>query len=347
MNASIATDVPIRDRSRSIDERDADERSRALRILFLVSAHNGLSQRAWISLTELGHQVNVAVVDSAAEMESAVAEHQPELIVCPLLKKLIPETIWRRCPCLVVHPGPPGDRGPSSLDWAIELGASEWGVTVLLANAEFDAGEALAWRSFRMREAGKASLYRNEVRHAAVEAVADAVTRILAPAAGGDGRARPTAIGRARPLMPQSVRAIDWDSDSTETVLRKIRGGEGQPGVRDVLGGCEFYIFGAHRERTLQGRPGELVAQRHGAVCRATVDGAVWITHLSGATLPPAGTSSCPRRAHSSSPASSRGRQRSMFRSTARWATITPTARSRMNSTRGSVTWRSSSTTGR
>ena len=34
------------------------------------------------------------------------------------------------------------------------------------------------------------------------------------------------------------------------------------------------------RERALRGRPGELIAQRHGAVCRATVDGAVWITHL-------------------------------------------------------------------
>ena len=43
-----------------------------LRILFLVSAHNGLSQRAWIALTELGHKVYVAVVDSAAAMEAAV-----------------------------------------------------------------------------------------------------------------------------------------------------------------------------------------------------------------------------------------------------------------------------------
>ena len=43
-------------------------------ILFLVSAHNGLSQRAWIALTELGHDVAVAVVDSAAAMEAAVAD---------------------------------------------------------------------------------------------------------------------------------------------------------------------------------------------------------------------------------------------------------------------------------
>ena len=53
-----------------------------LKVLFLVSAHNSLSQRAWIALTELGHEVTVAVVDSAAAMEAAVSEHRPEQIVC-------------------------------------------------------------------------------------------------------------------------------------------------------------------------------------------------------------------------------------------------------------------------
>ena len=117
---------------------------RALNVLLLVSAHNSLSQRSWIALTELGHHVEVAVVDSGAEMEAAVAAHRPDLIVCPMLKKLIPESIWSTHRCLVVHPGPRGDRGPSSLDWAIELGAEEWGVTVLEADGEFDAGEVWA-----------------------------------------------------------------------------------------------------------------------------------------------------------------------------------------------------------
>jgi putative two-component system protein, hydrogenase maturation factor HypX/HoxX len=75
------------------------------RILFLVSAHNGLSQRAWVALTELGYEVEVAVVDCDAEMEAAVAQHRPELIVCPFLKRMIPESIWSRHRCLVVAPG--------------------------------------------------------------------------------------------------------------------------------------------------------------------------------------------------------------------------------------------------
>jgi putative two-component system protein, hydrogenase maturation factor HypX/HoxX len=253
----------------------------SLRILFLVSAHNGLSQRALVALTELGHDVTVAVVDSAAEMEAAAGEHRPELIVCPFLKKLIPASVWSEHRCLIVHPGPVGDRGPSSLDWAIELGATEWGVTVLQANGVLDGGDAWATRSFPIRNVPKSSLYRHEVRHAAIEALVEAVAKIT----HGAQRPQPVdpgriAIGEPRPLMGQDVRAIDWECDDTDTLVRKIQAGEGHPGVFDTIEGTGFFLFGVHRERALRGLPGEIVAQRTGAICRATVDGAVWITHL-------------------------------------------------------------------
>jgi putative two-component system protein, hydrogenase maturation factor HypX/HoxX len=262
----------------------------SLRILFLVSAHNGLSQRAWIELSELGHEVTVAVVDSAAAMETAVVEHDPELIVCPMLKRMIPESIWSEHRCLIVHPGPLGDRGPSSLDWAIELGASEWGVTVLQATGDVDAGDVWATRTFPIRGASKSGLYRHQVRRAAIEAIVEAVGKVA------EGRERPQSVdpadprtvGRARPLMTQDVRAIDWRSDRTDTIMRKIRAAEGHPGVLDEVAGTPFHLFGAHTERALRGRAGEIIAQRNGAICRATVDGAVWITELKRAATPDA-----------------------------------------------------------
>ena len=155
MSTSIVTDAPIRELPPSIPPRAVGESNRSLRILFLVSAHNGLSQRAAIALRELGHEVAVAVVDSAATMDAAVTEHDPELIVCPFLKTLIPKTIWRTTPVPSGTPGTAGDRGPSSLDWAIELGMREWGVTVLVANGEFDAGDALATRELPDARGGK------------------------------------------------------------------------------------------------------------------------------------------------------------------------------------------------
>jgi putative two-component system protein, hydrogenase maturation factor HypX/HoxX len=253
-----------------------------LRILFLVSAHNSLSQRTLVALSELGHRVAVEIVGDGAAMEAAVARHRPELIVCPMLKAFIPESIWRSHRCLVVHPGPRGDRGPSSLDWAIELGMAEWGVTVLEASGEMDGGDVWATRTFATRDAGKSSLYRHEVRGAAISAVVEAVTAIATGRRSGEplDYGDPRVTGRLRPLMRQHDRAIDWSADSTATVIRRIRAAEGHPGVLDTVAGAEFHVFGAHREAALRGVPGEIIARRHGAICRATVDGAVWISHL-------------------------------------------------------------------
>jgi putative two-component system hydrogenase maturation factor HypX/HoxX len=255
---------------------------RRLRILFLVSAHNSLSQRAYVAVSEMGHEVYVAVVDSPVAIEAAAARHEPDLIICPFLTKIIPESVWAKHRCLVVHPGPKGDRGPSSLDWAIELGMNEWGVTLLEATGDVDGGDIWATRTFRTRPVGKSSLYRHEVRRAAVDAIVEALGNV------GDDRYSPTPLdprdptvtGRALPAMRQEERAIDWSSDSTATVMRRIRAAEGSPGVLDTVQGAEFHLFGVHREGSLRGAPGEIIAQRNGAICRATVDGAVWITHL-------------------------------------------------------------------
>ena len=253
-----------------------------LRILFVTSAHNSLSQRCYIALTEMGHEVTVQVVDSSDLIESAVEVHKPDLVVCPMLKRFIPESVWSKYTCLVVHPGPHGDRGPSSLDWAIELGMDEWGVTVLEAVEEADAGDIWETRKFRMRPVGKSSIYRHEVRRAAVEMLVFAVHNF----ARGDFKPTslnyddPHVTGRLRPLIKQADRAIDWRCESAAGVVRKIRAAEGHPGVLDTIAGTEFHMFNVYPERGLRGRPGDIIATRNGAICRATVDGAVWITHL-------------------------------------------------------------------
>ncbi|MGA8333596.1 MAG: hydrogenase maturation protein [Solirubrobacteraceae bacterium] len=259
-----------------------------LRILFVTSAHNSLSQRAYIALTEMGHDVTVQVVDSPEIIEASVEAHKPDLVVCPMLKQLIPESVWSNYTCLVVHPGPHGDRGPSSLDWAIELGMDEWGVTVIEAVEEADAGDIWETRKFRMRPVGKSSIYRHEVRRAAVEMLVFAVHNF----ARGDFEPLslnyddPSVTGRLRPLIKQADRAIDWRCDSTAAVVRKIRAAEGHPGVLDTIAGAEYFLFNVHPERGLRGRPGDIIATRNGAICRATVDGAVWVTHLKAKDRP-------------------------------------------------------------
>jgi putative two-component system hydrogenase maturation factor HypX/HoxX len=254
-----------------------------MRILLLTHAFNSLTQRLGAELQRRGHEISIEfdIADSVAE--EAVALFRPDLILAPYLRRAIPESIWKRHVCLIVHPGIVGDRGPSALDWAIQAGTAEWGVTVLQAEAEMDAGPVWASAVFPLRAAKKSSIYRNEVTRAATQAVLQAVERF------GSGYA-PTLLaeckearGCLRPLMRQAERTIDWQCDDTATVLRKINAADGFPGVSDSLFGVPCHIFDAWPEATLRGAPearyGELLARRETAVLRKTIDGAIWIGH--------------------------------------------------------------------
>ena len=259
-----------------------DRRRTGLRVLFLTSAHNSMSQRAYVELTRLGHEVSVGLATSERAMFEAVERHSPELIVAPMLKRAIPEGIWREHVCIIVHPGPKGDRGPSSLDWAILEGHERWGVTLLQANAEMDAGDIWASHTFPMRTgASKSSIYREEVIDAALRGLREVVERFegggFTPEPLDYGR--PDVVGRLRPLMVQEDRRIDW-SGPTESALRRLRSADGNPGVLDEIGGLGVVLYGGHEEDLLRGKPGALLATRDGAVCRATGDGAVWIPSL-------------------------------------------------------------------
>src|SRR5215469_2454290 len=253
-----------------------------MRILLIASAYNSMTQRVHAELADRGHEVSVELALGDEVMRDGVRRYDPELIIAPMLTTAIPADIWSARPCFIIHPGPRGDRGPSSLDWAIMGGARRWGVTVLQANAEMDAGDIWASVEFPLPRCSKSSLYRNEVADAALEALLLAVARFE------DGRYRPEPLdysrpgvsGRLRPRCRQEHRRIDWQADPTSVILAKLRAADSSPGILDVIGGDEYFLFGGHEEDQLRGRPGALVARRGGAVCRATVDGAVWIPQL-------------------------------------------------------------------
>ncbi|MEU4303005.1 hydrogenase maturation protein [Kitasatospora aureofaciens] len=254
-----------------------------MRILLIATAFNSLTQRVHTELRERGHQVAVQLALGDDQMRDAVARVDPELIICPMLTRAVPADIWSTRTVLIVHPGPKGDRGPSSLDWAITEDARRWGVTVLQAVEEMDAGDIWASVEFAVPDCGKSELYRGEVADAAVEAVLLAVQRYEGGLFTPEplDYSRPDVRGELRPFLKQEVRRIDWQRDDTATVLRKLRAADSQPGVLDELYGREFFLHGGHPEDELRGPvPGAVLATRDGAICRATVDGAVWIPQL-------------------------------------------------------------------
>jgi putative two-component system hydrogenase maturation factor HypX/HoxX len=258
-----------------------------VRVLLLVSAFNGLSQRAWCALRAAGHDVGVLLATGSQGMIDGVRAAQPDLILCPFLKDRVPAEIWRHWRTVIIHPGPVGDRGPSSLDWAITEGAPVWGVTALQAVEEMDAGPIWATRTFPMPAAPprKSALYNGPVADAAMECIAEVAEKAADPAFKPVPAARmPAAVpsARQRPVMRQDDRAFDW-SQRTDDIVRRIRAADGSPGVRTEVGGLEVFAYDVHTGLARGARPGELLARRQGAVLVGTGDGSVWLGHLRAA----------------------------------------------------------------
>lgn len=254
-----------------------------MRILLLCSSFNGLTQRVWIELEADGHDVTTQTADSDEAIRRAVGRIDPAVVICPFLKERVPEDVWRSRPTVILHPGPEGDRGPSSLDWAISGAEREWGITAISAIDAMDAGPIWGTRTFALPAdpPRKSSLYAGPVTEAAVALAREVVAKVADPAFAPRplDYSRPGVRGRPRPVMRQADRAFSW-SDSTEEVLRRIRAADGSPGVRTELAGLPVSVFDAHRGPAVPGEPGTIALRRHGAVLVRTGDGALWIGHL-------------------------------------------------------------------
>ncbi|MEV7098626.1 hydrogenase maturation protein [Amycolatopsis sp. NPDC051045] len=253
-----------------------------VKILLLCTAFNGLSQRAWAGLRARGHSVTVRTAQDSAAIAAAVAGVDPELIICPFLRHRVPETVWRRHRTIIIHPGPPGDRGPSALDWAIMDAEPRWGVTALQATGDMDAGPIWGSRLFRMPAdpPRKSTLYNTQVADAAMSLIGEVVhkaeTRGFTPQSLD--RHRPGATVRSRPPVRQADRRFSWN-EPTPHILRRIRAADGRPGVHTTLAGAPVAVYDAHPGTASPGEPGTIAGRRHGAVLVRTGDGALWVGH--------------------------------------------------------------------
>ncbi|WZH50262.1 ClpP/crotonase-like domain-containing protein [Fusarium acuminatum] len=202
-----------------------------MKILFLCTAHNSLSQRLYLNLSQR-HAVTVEYALSDEAMMEAASLVQPDIIICPFLTSRVPSEIFSNYLTLIVHPGPSGDAGPSALDWVLmgddgtvsesdkllksqswsQTGRSHWGVTVLQAVSEMDAGPVWAFEQFKIdidaSGTTKSTLYRGRVTQAAITATLTALNRIASAASGCSDPNVTTALSRLSLLQTPDVRGI-------------------------------------------------------------------------------------------------------------------------------------------
>lgn len=273
--------------------------SRALNVTFFVNKFNSLSQRVSLELERRNHRVNVFEIESENEMIDISRQDNHDLIVCPFLTKRVPDEVWRNktTPCLIVHPGIEGDQGMHSLDWTIKNDLKEWGVTVLQASKEMDAGNIWATTNFQIKRDNqntltKSSLYATEVTGAAITSILQAVGNYQhgIPSRPLD-LSNPDVKGRLQRQMKKSDRLIDW-KDSADVISRQIRMSDSQPGATAELSIAKqkfreiYQVYGSYVEKSdshLQfagSQPGEIVGHRDHAILVKCGNGLIWLSHL-------------------------------------------------------------------
>lgn len=270
----------------------------SLKIMLLSSAFNGLTQRAWLDLRQLGHVPSVVLFTDEATVCRQIEESAADLVICPFLKDRVPQQLWSNPdrPVVIIHPGIVGDRGASALDWAITQQVKRWGVTALQAVEEMDSGPIWSTCEFDMpADVRKSELYNGAVSDAAIYCIRDVVEKfargfVPVPL----DYTQPDVIGRLQPNMKQADRTFSW-YDCARFIKRTIDAADGQPGVLASLAGGQYYLYDAHLD-SRRGTAGEILAVQDDAVLVAAGDHSLWIGSLKRKAQPGEETFKLPAR---------------------------------------------------
>lgn len=242
--------------------------------LFLCSAFNGLSQKFWVNFSSLFKESRLMLGINPV----AIKTFQPDLILCPFLEDYIPEEIWSATPCFIVHPGPADEAGPSALNWAILEGKTHWSVTIIQADALWDAGPVWAQAKFKLPVASLSSIYRQQISDTALQLLPLALSRYYSVK-----KPLLTAPPVYRMRIAQQQLRITWDQPTAE-IIKKIHAGDSQPGAPAMIKDNHYLLFGARtgesEPRLSDSPPGEIIQQQDGQICVSTSDGCVWISRM-------------------------------------------------------------------
>jgi putative two-component system hydrogenase maturation factor HypX/HoxX len=265
------------------------------RVALLYTRFGSMAQAFWTTLRDDGHEV-IRPEDlgftpplSADAMLAFAELAAPDVLFCPFLKEIVPAPVCQRWTTWIPHPGIRGDRGSSSLAWAILNREPTWGLTMVKAEPateaeELDGGNVGAWREFPLLpDATMAEAYAQYVIPAAIACAREILGQMATdPAYRGVPLAdcRPARLGQYRRPLRQEHLAFTWEAPAEE-ILRRVRAAPF--GVRVELAGQQVNVYDAHGpEKTTWFQPPSdtIVAHRDGAVLVATGDGkAVWIGH--------------------------------------------------------------------
>ena len=267
------------------------------KILLISSSINSLTSGVHMHLQETtSYELDVAAVTSEQDVQEVVERLQPDLVICPYLTKKIPPEVYQNYLCWIVHPGIVGDRGAYAIDYALlefedwKPENRRWGVTVLQASEEYDAGAIWSTEEFPLHACTKSELYHTEVTTAAINAIDRALECYKNPNFMPISlKNYPDPRGHLQTRLTQKRRKFSWEDDPAETIARKINAASGQPGLKVDISGESYYFYNAvvdysdlvdhyyTENQKAAFQPGQMVLKMNGGILFATKSTSDWL----------------------------------------------------------------------
>jgi putative two-component system hydrogenase maturation factor HypX/HoxX len=253
-------------------EQNYQKEFNQLKVLFLCSAFNGLSQKVWVKFKHFFRQSRLMLYGSIQERE--IHYFQPDLIICPFLTAYLPESIWQTYPSFIVHPGPPGDGGPSSLSWAVLRNEDIWGASIIQADKGWDSGPVWGTGEFQLpSDKSISSIYRTQVAATVLEILPKALYRYIS-----SGSPLRYVEFSYHPKITEKTLTFDWQEKSQD-ILRKINAGDSLPGAIGILSDQQFRFYGA-KQSGQEEKPGNFQLLKDGELLVGTGEGSIQIARL-------------------------------------------------------------------
>jgi methionyl-tRNA formyltransferase len=203
---------------------------------------------------EHGLQVHQpARIKTNQEVRAVFEQTEPDCGVVAAYGKILPAWLLSipKLGCINVHASLlPRYRGAAPINWAIALGESETGVTIMQMDAGMDTGAMLAKRAIPIGEEETAPELKSRLSRLGAELLSETLPRV------GRGEINPEPQDDTRatyaPMLKRDDGLIDWQRGARE-IANRTRAFQPWPGAYTFLQGSRLTIWRA-KEVSLESR---------------------------------------------------------------------------------------------
>ena len=214
-----------------------------------------------------------------AEVQETYLKLRPDLVILAFVTDIIPSSLLDipSIGTICYHPTLlPRHRGASGINWAVIMGDTRTGLTILWVDEGIDTGPILLQKEIEiLPDDTTGSLYFNKLFDMGIDAIAESVALIKS----GQAPKLPQDDSPAtyEPPCDDTVAAVDWSKPAAD-VYNLIRGCDPQPGAYSTIRGSKVRFYGARLLEPTAGRePGAIVEIKESEVVISLNGGALLI----------------------------------------------------------------------